>query len=77
MNEALASAADLKRSTEELTSIPDRFNQLFARRGWIVYDSLNLEVAKAAIAAAEADDWEQAEELLVNHYNEDAIRLQV
>ncbi len=77
MNEALASVDDLKRATEELTSIPDHFNQLFASRGWIVYDSLNVDVAKAAIAAGEAGDWEQAEDLLVNHYTEDMIRFQL
>ena len=60
LEETLASADDLRRATEELASIPDHFNQLFGSKGWIVYDSLNLDTAKAAIAAADAGDWERS-----------------
>ncbi len=38
IKEALANVENLDRMTEELAAIPDRFNDLFAKRGWIIYD---------------------------------------
>ena len=35
-----------------MAMIPDRFNDLFAPRGWIIYELMNLEVAKDAIEKA-------------------------
>ena len=65
----LAKVEALSRSAEELASIPDRFNDLFADRGWIIYELMNLEVAKAAIKKAESGDIDGAEDDLVNYYD--------
>ena len=65
----LAKVEEMGRSAEELASIPDRFNDLFAERGWIIYELLNLEVAKAAIKKAESGDIDGAETDLVNYYD--------
>jgi hypothetical protein len=46
IDDALANVDDLTRQAEELASIPDRFNNILASQGWIIYDLMNLEVAK-------------------------------
>jgi|SRR5579862_4022431 len=77
MDELVARGEALAPATEEVASLPDRFNNLFARRGWIAYDSLNLEVVRAAVARAEGGDLEGAESILVDHYDENTIRLKL
>ena len=54
-------------------SIPDRFNDLFADRGWIMYERMNLEVAKAAVEKAEKGDVDGAEQDLVAYYSNDHV----
>jgi hypothetical protein len=60
-----------------LVKLMDRFNELFAPRGWIAYDRLNTEAAMAAIAAAEGENMAQAEEILVQHYSADQVSIQL
>src|SRR5882762_10845092 len=67
--QALKSFEALQQTVEEMAGIPDRFNQLFGERGWIMYDQMNLDAAKAAIAKAEAGDADGAEADLVDHYD--------
>lgn len=74
MNEALADIDDLERMVNEYAVVPDRFNDLFATRGWIIYDLMNVEVAKAAINKAEAGDIEGAEVDLVSYYDTDTVK---
>ncbi len=69
----LAKVEALSSSAEELASIPDRFNDLFAERGWIIYELMNLEVAKAAIKKAESGDIDGAETDLVNYYDDEKV----
>lgn len=73
MQEALGAVNSLRLTAEELAAIPDRFNDLFGKRGWIMYDLMNLDVAKAAIAKAESGDLEGAETDLVNYYSADNV----
>ena len=73
IDEALASFDELEKMTEELANIPDRFDDLFAVRGWIIYDLMNLEVAKAAIEKAESGDIDGAEADLVNYYDVETV----
>ena len=54
---SLAQIKDLESQVNEMSSIPDRFNDLFASRGWILYELLDLEIAKNAIEKAEAGDF--------------------
>lgn len=75
ISEVLANVEDLGRRAEELARIPDRFNDLFAERGWIIYDRMSLEVASAAVIRAETGDLEGAESDIVAYYNVDTVRL--
>lgn len=74
IEEALAGVDDLVRQSEELMLIPDRFNELFAERGWIIHDRMNLEVAKKAIEKADAGDYDAAETDLVEYYGPETVR---
>lgn len=74
IDEALTHVDDLARQTQELASIPDRFNNMFASRGWIIYDLMNVEVAKAAIEKAEAGDLDGAEGALVDYYSVETVK---
>ena len=65
--------ADLKQQAEELSQIPDTFNDLFSQRGWILYDVMNVEVAKSAISKAQNGDMEGAEQELVSHYDAENV----
>jgi len=73
IDEALAGVDELRPLIEELVSIPDRFNDLFVERGWIIYESMNLEVAKEAIKMAENGDIEGGEAALVNYYDAETV----
>lgn len=73
MKEALAGTDELERMAEELASIPDSFNDLFSGRGWIIYDFMNVEVAKAAIKKAESGDIDGAESDLVEYYTPETV----
>jgi hypothetical protein len=70
---AMAKIGELEEMAEELAMIPDRFNDLFAARGWIIYDFMNIDAATAAIERGESGDIEGAEALLVDHYNPDRL----
>ncbi len=71
---ALAKSEELERMAEELASLPDRFNELFSSRGWIVYDLMNVEVAKAAVNKAQAGDIDSAEADLVIYYSPETVK---
>ena len=75
--QSLESAKEQQRKIDEMTYVVDRFNELFARRGWIVYGLLNADLAKSAVAAAEAGDMAGAEGVLVEHYNADEVDRQL
>jgi len=72
-----ADAGDVLRIAEDIASVPDRFNDLFVARGWIMYDLINLEAAKQAIAAADSGAFDEADKILADTYTVDWIRFQL
>lgn len=64
---------ELRRQAHELSEIPDQFNDHFASEGWIMYDSMDFDVAKSAIEKAEAGDMDAAERELVGYYSPDTV----
>jgi len=74
VSDALSQVPELERMAEDLATIPDRFNDIFAERGWIIYDMMNVEIAKAAIAKAEGGDIDGAEADLVDYYNAETVK---
>jgi len=75
--ELIRKASELREATIALAAMPDHFNDLFGDRGWVIYESFNVEVAQRAIAQAEAGDWTAAESTLVNYYTEENISFQL
>jgi len=64
MEDAMKHIDDLAAQTNELTSIPDDFNDLFADRGWILYVRMNIDLAKQAIQLGKSGNLDEAEEIL-------------
>ncbi|WP_339996772.1 hypothetical protein [Priestia aryabhattai] len=50
--------------------LPDKFNQFFSERGWIAYESLNLEVMKKCVSLAEQGEVDEAEDALLAYFND-------
>jgi len=74
LEKTLAEVEPLAKATREFITIPDRFNDLLGPRGWIMYEMLNIDIAKAAVELAEAGDLDGTETMLVEHYNEETLR---
>jgi hypothetical protein len=74
LKETLAAMDEVRQQMDEHVHKLDRFNELFAERGWISYERLDSEVSSAAVAKAEEGDWEGAESVLVNHFTPEQVR---
>lgn len=59
----------LQQATNEIMTLPDRFNDQFASEGWIFYDMMEFETTKEAVEKAEAGNMEAAEATLVEYYD--------
>lgn len=69
----LDGVSELVMQVKELTSLPDCFNDLFAARGWIMHESMSIDVARDAVALGEAGNLEGAEQLLVDYYSPEQV----
>ncbi len=74
ISEAFKKFPDLAQKTEELVNMPDRFNEHFSKTGWVAYESLNAELMKDAVYLADEDKFDEANNLLVEHYNEETLK---
>lgn len=77
MEDALQGIDGMARQTSEFVSIPDRFNNFFADHGWIMYGMMNFEVAKEAVLKAEAGNFKEALDQIIEYYNVETIRFQL
>lgn len=68
-----ANIDELQQTTNELVTLPDRFNDQFASEGWIFYDMMDFEMTKEAVDKAEAGKMESAEEALVEYYDTETV----
>ena len=74
LDNALKDAEEIKESIEEITTLPDRFNDHFAAHGWIIYKEMNPRAAKTAVEMADSGDVEGAEAHLVEYYNPETVQ---
>jgi hypothetical protein len=74
LDEKVADWRKWEQQAVDLETIPDRFNRIFGDRGWIMYESSNLEVARACVLKAEGGDVDGAEHDLVEQFTPDYIR---
>lgn len=73
LDEVFDDLDDLVRQSKELASVPDEFNDLLGPSGWIVYDRIDVEVAKTAIALAKSEGSKRAEDFLVEHFSPETV----
>ncbi|MBE9594314.1 MAG: hypothetical protein IMF19_12655, partial [Proteobacteria bacterium] len=74
ISEAFKQVPDLVSRTQELVNMPDMFNEHFSKIGWIAYESFNFELMSKAVNLADESKFEEANELIVEHYNEDTLK---
>ncbi len=72
MKEAFADLDKIEEQFLDLSEFPDKFNDVFSSRGWIIYDFLNLDIAKEALEIAQTDI-DAAEQFLVDYYTPENI----
>lgn len=65
---------ELEEMMNEISTVPDKFNEHFASLGWIIYEDMNLTVAKEAIEAADMGNTARAEEILVEYYSPETVK---
>lgn len=65
---------ELASKTEKLLNLPDSFNTHFASLGWIAHDNLNTELTQKAVQLADQGKFDDAEQLLTDHFNFDTIK---
>lgn len=68
MSRSLESLDGLRENAERIAGIPDRFNDQFSRRGWIMHGDMNLDAAVEATELAESGDMDAAEARLLSLY---------
>lgn len=74
INELLKNTPNLKKQLHELSTTPDRYNDLLAERGWIAYESMNFDVMKKACKLVERSGVEEAEDYLLDYYSAKNIK---
>jgi hypothetical protein len=74
ISEAFRQVPNLVNKTQELINMPDRFNEHFSKTGWIAYESLDFELMSKAVKLDDEGKLVEANELIVEHYNEDTLK---
>jgi hypothetical protein len=67
LKEAFGNLNDLQVQAKRLMMLPDKFNDIFAERGFIAFEMLNIEIMEAAINVAQSGKLDQAEEIIVDY----------
>lgn len=74
MDDAFEKLDSMKDQLDRLATIPDKFNDIFAPFGWIMYEMMNLDVAERAISLAENESIDVAEHELANYYTPEQVK---
>ncbi|MEM1096897.1 MAG: hypothetical protein AAGJ10_20050 [Bacteroidota bacterium] len=70
----MAEIQAIRDQMDRLANLPDRFNQQFADRGWVMFEAMNADVADEATSMAERGSVDEAEDYLANFWTTDQIR---
>jgi hypothetical protein len=68
ISRALKAIPELKSKFEHMRDLPDRFNSHFSDKGWIAFDSMNVDLMSDAVKLADSGHFDEAESILVNYY---------
>ncbi len=77
MSELFEKLPSLRQQFEDIAHTPDKFNRFFLSRGWVAYETMNLEAMKSAVQFAEQGDIDKAENVLINYHSPDSIEWKV
>lgn len=77
IDESLKKGIELAEQTEEMIAIPDKFNDMFSDRGWILFDSMELDIARQAIEIAVNEGVDVAEIFLVDHFSPEWVETRI
>lgn len=67
MKEAFSKFPELQKKFEELSEMPDKFNDTFVSRGFIIFECLNPEIVVESLRIAETNI-DEAENFLISHF---------
>lgn len=73
ISEVLNKYPNIYQDVKDFVNLPDRFNDHFSEFGWVAYESLNTELMKDAINLADAGNFDDANDLIVEYYDEDNL----
>ena len=68
-------AADAVLQQSNILTLPDRFNDAFARKGWVATGSMSADTMRTALELYEAGKNQQAEDEIIAWFKEDTINL--
>jgi len=74
MDEAFEKLDSMRDQLNRLATIPDKFNDIFASFGWIMYEMMNLDVAERAISLAENESINAGEQELAAYYTPEQVK---
>lgn len=74
LEQTFAKLDELEATFEDHVEAVYTFNTLFAVRGWVVYDHLNLDLIKKVNQKGLVGELEAAEQMLVEYYDEATVR---
>lgn len=69
MDKRLKNVDDLVRQSNELSLLPDRFNEIFLECGWISFESMDVDFLKNSIKIFDTEGIEKAEEYLADSFS--------
>jgi hypothetical protein len=73
LDKAFEGFEQMKHQFEMLSKSPDRFNELFAKKGWIAHESMNQGLMLTAIQFADKGHIDLAEQALIDYYSSDQM----
>jgi hypothetical protein len=74
IDDVLRQVEPLVEKTNELTSLPDEFNDLFSEKGWIMYSRMNIDLARKAIELGNSGKLDEAERILIEFYSPEEVQ---
>lgn len=77
MDQLFKKLPSLREQFEDIAHTPDKFNRFFLSRGWVAYETMNLETMKSAVQLAELGNIDEAETTLINYHSPNSIELKV
>lgn len=63
--------------TENRINLPDKFNDKFASKGWIAYESMNAELMENCVTFAKENKIDEAENSLIEYFDEERIKTHI